>query len=284
QECLFYSGDVADDQYYCSASCDLNPCEEGEECSLVPAGCAAGSICGNGYVCAATATIAVEEDPCEGACNDFQECLFYSGDVADDQYYCSASCDLDPCEEGEECSLVPASCAAGSICGNGYVCSAATAVDDPCEGSCNEFQECLFYSGDVADDQYYCSASCDLGPCEEDEECTLVPASCAAGSICGNGYVCSDTSTEAAGTEEAGTGDDDEPCASCSEFQECTAYDNDGVEEFYCGDTCDPSPCEDDETCSLVDQSDCDEGLPGCPPVSSCTASTIPAETDDDAQ
>lgn len=61
-------------------------------------------------------------------------------------------------------------------------------------------------------------------------------------------------------------------------------YDNDGAEGYYCGDTCDPSPCEDNETCSLVDQSDCDEGVPTCPPVSTCSASVIPADTDEEAQ
>ncbi|CAN0074813.1 unnamed protein product, partial [Hapterophycus canaliculatus] len=139
---------------------------------------------------------------------------------------------------------------------------------DPCEGSCNEFQECLFYSGDVADDQYYCSASCDLGPCEDGEECSLVPVGCSAGLICGSGYVCSAADTEGAGTEAT----------------ECMIYDNDGVEEFYCGDSCDPSPCENGEACSLVDSSDCDGGLPACPPVSACSASAIPADVDEETQ
>lgn len=51
QECLFYTGDIAEDQYYCSAVCDPSPCDDGEECSLTAVGCSAGSICGNGYVC-----------------------------------------------------------------------------------------------------------------------------------------------------------------------------------------------------------------------------------------
>lgn len=80
-------------------------------------------------------------------------------------------------------------------------------------------QECLFYTGDVAEDQYYCSASCDLNPCEEGEECSLVPASCAAGSICGNGYVCSASATEEGATDDAVGDDEQEPCVFCAEFQ-----------------------------------------------------------------
>lgn len=80
QECLFYSGDVAEDQYYCSASCDLDPCAEGEVCTLLVPGCAAGSICGNGYSCSAAPeedegtqqVVAGEEDGCEGRCTNFQ--------------------------------------------------------------------------------------------------------------------------------------------------------------------------------------------------------------------
>lgn len=59
-----------------------------------------------------------------------QECLFYTGNYAEDQYYCSAVCDPSPCEEGEVCSLTVPSCSAGSICGKGFACSAETVPAD----------------------------------------------------------------------------------------------------------------------------------------------------------
>lgn len=41
---------------------------------------------------------------------------------------------------------------------------------DACDGECSESQDCMIhFSGDV----YYCEDSCDLGACEDDEECTL---------------------------------------------------------------------------------------------------------------
>lgn len=75
QECLFYTGDIADDQYYCSAVCDPSPCDDDEECSLTAVGCSPGSICGNGYVCspADDDSVEVAQDAIVQDCSDCGE-------------------------------------------------------------------------------------------------------------------------------------------------------------------------------------------------------------------
>ncbi|CAN0332047.1 unnamed protein product, partial [Ectocarpus sp. 4 AP-2014] len=57
------------------AVCDPSPCGEGEECTLVPASCAPGSICGKRSTCSPLPAVATEvaatikqEDPCDGRC------------------------------------------------------------------------------------------------------------------------------------------------------------------------------------------------------------------------
>eukprot|EP00752_Nemacystus_decipiens_P002302 g2178.t1 len=186
EECLFYTGDLADDQYYCSAVCDPSLCDEGEECSLTVAGCSAGSICGNGYVCSPNeggvgVASTGEEDPCEGRCPDSHECLFYTGNIADDQYYCSAVCDPSPCDEGEECRLTTVGCSAGSICGAGYICSPADDDDgdvtqdvivEDCS-ACGEFQECHDWASDADAEYFYCADVCEPSPCTNGETCSL---------------------------------------------------------------------------------------------------------------
>lgn len=80
-----------------------------------------------------------------------QECLFYSGGQAEDQYYCSGSCASEPCADGEVCSDLVPGCEEGSICGTAFQCSAATGGgdsggqqalenQDPCNGECGEFE------------------------------------------------------------------------------------------------------------------------------------------------
>ena len=78
-----------------------------------------------------------------------------------------------------------------------------------------ELQECLFYTGDIAEDQYYCSAVCDPSPCDEGEECRLTAVGCSAGSVCGNGYVCSPSDDDGEVVQETVVGD----CSACGEFQ-----------------------------------------------------------------
>ncbi|CAM9219707.1 unnamed protein product [Ectocarpus sp. 12 AP-2014] len=292
EECLPYTAGV--DQYYCSAVCDPSPCGDGEECSVLPVYCPADSICRSGFACTRAGVVkktfraAIGEGGlCEGRCSKFQECLFYSGNFAEDQYYCSAVCDPSPCGEDEECTLGPASCAPGSICGKRSICSplpaAATEVvatikqEDPCDGRCGDFEECLFYTGDLAEDQHYCSAVCDPSPCEEGEQCHLIPESCAAGSICGNGFICAPAANA--------TLQEEDPCAPCGEFQDCRVYTNGAFAEYYCADVCNPSPCEGSkDKCSLVEQGDdCDAETSACPPLATCASATVAVEEEERA-
>lgn len=47
-------------------------------------------------------------------------------------------------------------------------------------------------------------------------------------------------------------------------------------EEFYCADLCDPSPCTGrGETCTLLEESDCDPSKSPCPPVARCASAGV---------
>eukprot|EP00903_Cladosiphon_okamuranus_P017603 g16214.t1 len=156
---------------------------------------------------------------------------------------------------------VDSACAVQEIVAESYM------FEDPCEGTCPEFWECLFYSGDIAEDQYYCSAVCDPSPCAEGERCSLTAVACTPGYICGNGYLCSPI-------DEAIV----EDCSDCGEFQDCLAWYTGATVVNYCADTCDPSPCTGDDTCSLEDQEDCDKTMSPCPPVATCGVSLVAAD------
>eukprot|EP00903_Cladosiphon_okamuranus_P014932 g13824.t1 len=93
QECV-EDGPWNDPFYYCADVCDPSPCSEGEVCTLQPTLCAVDVPC---------PPVAVCQDPCNGACDDTQECVQYAGN---EKYYCSDTCE-DACEEDETCRLRP---------------------------------------------------------------------------------------------------------------------------------------------------------------------------------
>ncbi|CAM9613379.1 unnamed protein product, partial [Scytosiphon promiscuus] len=63
-------------------------------------------------------------DPCNGTCSESQECLRSSGFYSEIEYYCSDTCDPNPCPEGTACTLdyPPCDgdfCVAEAVCGGG---------------------------------------------------------------------------------------------------------------------------------------------------------------------
>ncbi|CAM9613164.1 unnamed protein product [Scytosiphon promiscuus] len=67
-------------------------------------------------------------DPCDGTCSESQECLRSSGSYSEIEYYCSDTCDPNPCPEGTACTLdhPPCDddfCVAEAVCGGGTIVS-----------------------------------------------------------------------------------------------------------------------------------------------------------------
>lgn len=82
--------------------------------------------------------------------------------------------------------------------------------------------------------------------------------------LCGLVGEWNSVSDEDKASVEAGCEED--PCdVDCSEFHECLLY---GADQYYCAAVCEPSPCAEDEVCSLQDIVCIRDP---CPPIATCS-------------
>ncbi|KAI8352707.1 hypothetical protein B0O80DRAFT_81337 [Mortierella sp. GBAus27b] len=125
------------------------PCGADEECVLVPATC---NDCGSGF-CKKKEPLAPKVAP-----KNTKGCI-----------KCFAPPMCPPCEADEECVLVPATC---NDCGSGFCKKKEPLV--PKVADAKKVKGCI-----------KCFAPPMCPPCEADEECVLVPATC---NDCGSGF------------------------------------------------------------------------------------------------
>ncbi|CAM9986066.1 unnamed protein product [Ascophyllum nodosum] len=246
QDCLvsfdfYYTGAT----FYCADKCDPSPCAEDEVCGLVYSTCS-----DKESSCPPIATCYPIVDNCNGECGEFQDCLLYAEGSADEEYYCADSCSPSPCEDGQVCLLQEVQCIRAP-CPPFSACS----DEDLCLGACGEFEECALDDFEPDNPIYYCKDVCEPSPCAKDEVCELSEIVCA-----GPPSLCSPSATCTA----------IDPCdGTCGEFQDCLLYaEGSADEEYYCADSCFPSPCEDGQVC-LLQEVQCFRAP--CPPFSACS-------------
>ncbi|CAM9947792.1 unnamed protein product [Scytosiphon promiscuus] len=122
-------------------------------------------------------------DPCEGACDEFQECLlfisgYYSGNAAT-EYYCSDTCDPGTCEETETCELLYTPCAGSDYqCPRIAECTGTDPVTSCSDVTCEEYQECLVYEEGTVLEEAYCADTCASGACGDEQSCSLEEVDC----------------------------------------------------------------------------------------------------------
>ncbi|CAN0108133.1 unnamed protein product, partial [Sphacelaria rigidula] len=82
--------------------CDPSPCAKDEVCSLEPHACIdlATVPCPPKAKCTP-----IVDDPCDGTCGWFQECLIYLEGTKYEEPYCADFCNPALCGEDEECFL-----------------------------------------------------------------------------------------------------------------------------------------------------------------------------------